>query len=359
MEIHYLDNAATTKPKFFAKDYNVWANSNTPYDLGLEANKTLDDCRNRIKSILGLKTGKVMFCRCATEAVQWLCGHNDCLRKRVCTLYEHDSVIDACNVVNSNVSDAKYVGAIDLYLHQYVNQITGQVFNIEDICKQVHKYDDGYCFFGSDLTAAIGHVDIPANLDTFCDALWFSGHKFHTEKGIGAIWVSDRLFDYLNGYEDSRNEYGLIHGTVNVAAAIAMTDALERACFYVKTQACSYMWGYSYVAKVQKLMDELRTTNNIEAIIDSFPNKTYAINAIILPGINADALQQFLSTRGVYIGVGHSACAGKADYRVLKAYGYTPEQASQTIRVSFDESTNYADIEALVNGIVEFKKKFM
>ena len=41
--------------------------------------------------------------------------------------------------------------------------------------------------------------------------------------------------------------------------------------------------------------------------------KSYAINAITFPGINADALTNFLSSRGIYISPGHSACSNDTD----------------------------------------------
>ena len=69
----------------------------------------------------------------------------------------------------------------------------------------------------------------------------------------------------------------------------------------------------------------------------------------------------FLSSKGIYISPGHSACSNDAAdaTRVLEAFGLTKEQASQTVRISFGESTTQDDIDALVNGIVEFKNLFV
>ena len=87
-------------------------------------------------------------------------------------------------------------------------------------------------------------------------------------------------------------------------------------------------------------------------------DSTAAINAIRLNGINADALQQFLASRGVYVGVGGSACSAAHDYRVLRAYGLTDDEASEVIRVSFGDETTASDIEALVEGIKEYRRQF-
>lgn len=58
----WLDNASTTEPKFFGKDYSYyWFNPNSNHKAGLEARKELDKARERIKESLGLKNGKLII----------------------------------------------------------------------------------------------------------------------------------------------------------------------------------------------------------------------------------------------------------------------------------------------------------
>lgn len=349
----YLDNAATTQPKYFAKDYYVPGNSNSPHALGLQANQALNEARQRIMYCLGIRSGKVLFCRCATEAAELLCKDFEFWGESFayCNKYEHDSVAD----ISVNIELEEIISYLDnnsIYLHQFINQLTGTVFPIESIGKQVQSTG---AFFGSDFTAAIGHYPILENLDSFCDAVWFSGHKFGCEPGIGAIWLSDRLFKYLGGSENSRNEYNLIHGTPNVSAAVAMSYAMEHAIDGLEDGNDEHwrsLLGYLEV----KLLG-----NRIDcSIIAKDQPKTHAINAIYLPNINADALTQYLSTKSIYISPGHSACSNDAveASRVLEAFGLTKQEASQTVRVSFGEYTSEKDIDALVKGIVEFKEMF-
>lgn len=354
-KIIWLDSASTTKPLFFAKDYaQYWANPNSNHAAGLKANNQLNQARERIMKALGVKSGKVLFCRCATEAVEWLCKqfhqYGDNLHTYA-SPYDHDSVINNCCDIE-NIEECitwEYL----IYLHQQTNHITGTVFPIESIGKQVKSTG---AFFGSDFTAAIGHYPLPENLESFCDAVWFSGHKFGCEPGIGAIWLSDRLFKYLGGSADSRNNYGLIHGTPNVSAAVAMSLAMRHAVREAKTN--NVVWGQLVNYMCTKLLEN-GILHHIQDIENT--NKTYAINAICLPNINADALTQYLSTKSIYISPGHSACSSNAAdaTRILEAFGLTKEQASQTVRISFGEDTTQEDIDALVKGIVEFKKLFI
>lgn len=350
----YLDWASTAPVRYFAKDYYVPGNPNSSHAMGLQANQALNEARQRIMDCLGVRSGKVLFCRCATEAVEWL--HKVIDKGRLfsqmsCSKYEHDSVYDLRIAKNNWEDVAKRYTTPLIYLHQYVNQLTGTIFPIESIGKQVQSTG---AFFGSDFTAAMGHYPLPENLDSFCGAVWFSGHKFGAEPGIGTIWLSDRLFKYLGGDEDSRNEYGLLHGTPNVSAAVAMSYAMEHAIDGLEDGNDEHwrsLLGYLEI----KLLGNRIDCN----IVAKDQPKTYAINALYLPNINADALTQYLSTKSIYISPGHSACADNDDYRVLEAFGLTKKEASQTVRISFGESTTQEDIDALVQGIVEFKNLFI
>lgn len=362
----YLDWASSAPIKYFAKDYYVPGNPNSQHNAGIKANQALNEARQRIMDCLGVRSGKVLFCRCATDAVEWLCRQfkeQHYAFITMCSKYEHDSCCDIIDCGWNDKSSNEFAEWIEsdkelkptrgLYLHQYVNQLTGIVFPIESIGKQVQSTG---AFFGSDFTAAIGHYPLPDNLESFCDTVWFSGHKFGAEPGTGAIWLSDRLFKYLGGSEDSRNEHGLIHGTPNVSAAVAMSYAMKHAVREAKTN--NIVWGQLVNYMCTKLLEN-GILHHIQDIENT--NKTYAINALYLPKFNADSLTQHLSSKSIYISPGHSACSNDAAdaTRVLEAFGLTKQEASQTVRISFGESTTREDIDALVKGIVEFKEMFV
>ena len=346
----YLDNAASTCPKFHASTYaHYWANPNSPHKLGLEANRALNEAKERIKKSLGVKSGEVLFCRCATEAVEWLCRQFHQYGDNLYTYaspYDHDSVTNNCCDVE-NIEECiewEYLSRNCIYLHQHTNHITGTVFDIESIGKQVQSTG---AFFGSDITASLGHYPLPDNLDTFCDALWFSGRKVMCET-MGAIWLSDRLFKYLGG-----NASHMITGTPNVPGALALADAVEYAVDNVKTNAKHWeLLTYHMLHQLHRQGIEAKVWNLTEP-------KTDAINALYLPGFNADSLVQYLSSKEIYISPGHSACSDESDYRVLESFGLSKDEASQTVRTSFSEDTTEEDIEALVKGIVEFKNLFI
>ena len=345
----YLDNAATTVCKFPASAYDdVWGNANTPYKFGLNARQAADECRERVKKCLGVKGGKVIFCGNASEAAKILLDRFYVENfKTYCWLYEHDSVYD--NVETHGYSKTTHHSNRTAIFQQWVNPVTGIAFDIRSIRQALG--DD--CFLCMDATAGIGKRFLTQSIVNSVDAIWFSGHKFHGPKTGGILWVSDRLSKALYLSEDSRNEYGLKHGTLDVPSFIATTCALE----YTLGNDIENIWHYA------GLNDYLsnRVGNRVVGFkqLEQYANDQLNATVLIDTGCNADVLVQYLSSKSIYVGLAHSACSADADYRVTQAFGISKETAERCIRVSFSEDNTFEDIDALVDGIKEFKEKFV
>lgn len=342
----FLDWASTSPMiRFTAGQYgNHCINPNAAY--AYTERKVLMDCEERIKAAIGVKSGHVLYFRCATEAIDWLC-HATIKRADYIwwrrSPYEHDACQFGCEAKANLVTDA-----IDFYIHQWVNHITGEIFDLKTIRSQLPKT----CKLIVDATAGFGKAKLPSGLDNIADALFMSGHKIGCPE-LSFMWLSDNLCKWLGAAKDIRNQWGLHHGSLSVASVLALTDAVEWAC-----ENGDRVDGHSVRLCVQMngMLDKARIEHHDVLEHQMF---TCSINAIRLLGINADALQQFLAARGIYVGVGGSACSAAHDYRVLRAYGLTDDEAAEVIRVSFGEETTASDIEALVEGIKEYKEMFI
>lgn len=334
----FLDWASTSPiVKFSSQQYDGFhCNPNASYAYG--ERKVLMDCEERIKAAIGIKGGHVLYFRCATEAIDWLVGD---IGGRAHSPYEHD----ACTL-GVEIAPEKVVAA-DFYIHQWVNHITGEIFNLKTIRSQLPET----CKLIVDATAGFGKAKLPSGLDDIADALFMSGHKIGCPE-LSFMWLSDNLCEWLGAAKDIRNQWGLHHGSLSVASVMALTDAVKWAC-----ENGDRVDGHSVRLYVQMndMLDKARVEHHDVLEHQMF---TCSINAIRLNGINADALQQFLATRGIYVGVGGSACSAAHDYRVLRAYGLTNDEASEVIRVSFGEETTASDIDALVEGIKEYRRQF-
>ena len=334
----FLDYASTCPiVKFSSQQYGgFYCNPNAAY--AYEERKALMDCEWRIKSAIGVKGGHVLYFRCATEAIDWLVGD---IGGRAHSPYEHD----ACTL-GVGIAPEKVVAA-DFYIHQWVNHITGEIFNLKTIRSQLHEN----CKLIVDATAGFGKAKLPSGLDNIADALFMSGHKIGCPE-LSFMWLSDNLCKWLGAAKDIRNQWGLHHGSLSMASVLALTDAVEWACEN-GDRIDGHIAGL-YV-RMNDMLDKARVEHHDVLEHQMF---TCSINAIRLNGINADALQQFLATRGIYVGVGGSACSAAHDYRVLRAYGLTDSEASEVIRVSFGDETTLSDIEALVEGVKEYRRQF-
>ena len=346
----YLDNAATTVCKFPASAYDdIWGNANTPYKFGLDARQAADECRERIKKCLGVKDGKVIFCGNASEAAKILCDRLQAYGiATACSPYEHDSVYDLVDM--DGYQFVHYSDGTAIF-QQWVNPVTGIAFDIHSI-RQALGND---CFLCMDATAGIGKIELEQEIIDSIDAMWFSGHKFHGSKTGGILWISDRLSKALYLSDDSRNEYGLKHGTLDVPSFIATTCALE----YTTNNAIENIWHYAGLNDYLSNRAGDRVAGDRVVGFQPYTNDHLNATLLIDTGCNADVLVQYLSSKGIYVGLAHSACSADADYRVTQAFGISKETAERCIRVSFSEDNTFEDIDALVDGIKEFKEKFV
>lgn len=361
----YLDYAATRPVVAYPQSLycntlgnGYFLNPNTNY--AYKEKRLLAEAENRVKKAIGAKSGKIVFGGTSSQLIENLMHVNhDC--QVWCSPWEHDSFFryaDVNNIVSDldeleswlktalpSEIDGFYVSR-PVVMWQAVQNITGEIFPVKQIGELIHKYNG---FYICDGTAQIGHTPVEPNIDDWCDAYIFSGHKIETELGIGCCWVSDRLDEWLNGFK--------LHGTPNLAGALAIADATEDAIGNVKNNVHHWVDLYCYLKK------ELEE-NGIEYSVviggAEWGKWTSAINAIRLPGFNARSLQSYLASKEIYIGLGQSSCADEADRRVLcQGYGLSEQEADEVIRISFGEDSNVEDVEALVEGIKSFKEKFI
>lgn len=352
----YLDYASTCPvvkyPQQLYRDVlgeGYFFNPNANY--AYKEKRLLSEAENRVKKAIGAKGGKVVFGGTSSQLIENLFTHiydetNEYLT--ICSVYEHDSVwrfadqwgnIDSLkHVIQTYHGDKQLIVCL-----MGVNNLTGEIFPVEEIGKLCHEHN---AFYICDMTAMIGKAPIPASINQWCDCAVWSGHKLGTELSIGVMWLSQDFDKWLNGFK--------LHGTPNLAGALAMTQVVEDACdvkyLSVSTNRYNNLYDNLFYILKKHSIDFQVIDGNI---------KTCAINAIRLPGFNADALQQHLASKQIYVSIGGSACAELHDYRVLNAYGLSNDEASEVIRVSFGKDSSVEDVMALVDGIKNFKELYL
>lgn len=383
-KLTYLDYAASAPTKYWGWDYNTGTNYNPNQPYALREQKQLKEAEAIALEALGSKTGHIIFGVNATVIAKCLDDlYSNFIEPCATSAFEHDCLayIAQRECISPDMFVGKTIEGLKRWLEEnkdkikesnetcspcpcvwmWVNNLTGEIFPVKEMGELVHQYG---MHMVCDLTAGLHNEPIPKNIDDWCDIAIWSGAKLGAEKGTGGIWFSDRAWKA----HSIGNEPPLHFGTPNVAQAMAQAQAMEHCQNEISRRAGERyrMWRYiedKWIALWQRLTSGIA---NIRAdysdITKWFRLGNYefstGIIGLYLPDINADAFQQFASTRQVYFSVFHSACAGQGDYRVAEAYGLTKDEAAHCIRLSFGYETDEEDIDRFIDVLKEFREMF-
>ena len=230
-EIHYLDNAATTMVAPEVADVidkamrEHWANPSSLYAPGARSEEALNSARAAIARTLGCKSKELYFTSCGSEsnnlALLGAALTRNFGKGIVVSGFEHPSVQKPLERLakmgyDVTVVNPKADGTLDLdemLAHvdkntilvacMMVNNEIGTRNDVERLAAAV-KQKNSRTIVHVDAVQAWMRVPIKlANIDT----LSVSGHKIHAPKGIGALYLSDRLVQafqppYLGGEQE-------------------------------------------------------------------------------------------------------------------------------------------------------------
>ncbi len=379
----YLDNSATTPLCAAAREemmatMETFGNPSSLHGAGGRAAKLLQQSRAAVGEALGeryLKDGQLIFTGSGTEATALaLLGTARAKARRtastiLCTDSEHPSVHENLALLEKEgfhiVKVPTRGGVLDMntvLTHcnkdlfavsmMLVNNETGALYPVADVFRAA-KAANPDCICHCD--AVQGFLKVPMTAKALgADLITVSAHKIHGPKGVGALWVSQRLLtarSLVPVYGGGGQEYGFRSGTENMigiagfAAACAEANA-NKAAFSAHTGALS-----------AKLIAALAGSE----IRCNLPQKRAPhILSITLPDIKSETMLHFLDSKGIAVSAG-SACSShaKAPSGTLLAFGLTPAEADCTLRVSFSRENTETDVDALVAALFEGTEKLV
>mgnify|MGYP000551966414 CR=1 FL=1 len=181
------------------------------------------------------------------------------------------------------------------------------------------------------------------------DMLSVSGHKIHGPKGIGFLYVGDRVKIRPIVFGGGQ-ERGLRSGTENVPAIAGMGKAAEEMYQNLDTDL-----DRMYALK-QRLADGIFTMENVRINglcgRDSAPH----VLSVSFAGVRSEVLLHALEEREIYVSAG-SACASNhpdtAGSATLRAIGLPKELLNSTIRFSLSVFTTEEEIDYTVQVLHE------
>lgn len=366
--MHYLDNAATTKPLdsvcdvVYATMKNTFGNPSSLYRLGIDAEAVINDARKNLADVLGCEADELYFTSCATESSNTVISgvaENYGRRKKrvVTTTVEHPSVAEAFNRLEKQgyevyrispdekgeITDEMIFNAVDentfLISCMLVNNETGYILPIERAFRQIKKkYPD--CITHCDAVQGFMKIHIKVKR-FFADCISFSGHKIHAPKGIGALYVKKgiRVAPLLVG---GGQEKGRRSGTECTPLIAGFGQAVKELSFTIDERFEKAEILKSY------LLEKISQCEGVE--VNSKAESAPYINSIAVLNIKSETLLHYLESKGVFVSSG-SACSKGKKSSVLKEFKIPEKRLDSTIRVSFCEETTKDDIDVLVSEI--------
>ncbi len=341
----YLDNAATTpitKPvldsmiPYLTEQYG---NPSSLYSLGRTAHKAVETARNQIAKAINAEPNQIFFTSGATESNNWVCSN---FMTVLCSPYEHHSILKCPNVMTATLSPLAndiYKYSPELVSWMFVNNEIGEVYDIKTKIKICH---DMGVLFHSDGTQAYSHVSIDVK-ELDCDFLSLSGHKFHSPKGTGILYIKepDKFKPFLYGGQQEANNRA---GTENVASIVGMGKAAEL---------------YNYSLERDKRCREIQQKfyNAFGHFKDVYFNTVIAESIsstlnVAFKNVESESLMLLLDMDGICVSAG-SACnsASLEPSHVLKAIGTPKDYIYNSIRLSWDDTLTDEEVNYVIESI--------
>ena len=216
----YLDNAATTKicdeALIIVNEINkdFYANPSSMHALGYLTEKKLKDAKETVMKTIGARSGDFIFTSGGTESNnQAFFGVLKNKIKRhphiITTQIEHPSVMECAKFLEDLGCEVTYIapdekGIISadkvadavkentaLVSVMAVNNETGAIAPISDIVKKV-KAKNKDTIVHTDCVQALSNIEIKAHA-WGVDLLSVSAHKVCGPKGVGGLYISDKV----------------------------------------------------------------------------------------------------------------------------------------------------------------------
>lgn len=361
----YLDNNATTKIDERVLEPMIeimrgsYGNPSSVYQVGQKSKRVIEEARELMCGLLGIKTRELVFTSGGTEANNFaIRGITQAMINKgkhiITSNIEHSSVKNTLKDLEDKGWEVTYLkvdskGVVDieelreairpetvLITIMHSNNEIGTLQPVEAIGEIAKEREIP---FHVDAVQSMGKVRINlANIDT----LTLASHKFYGPKGVGALYVKSgtKLDKLITGGQQERNRRG---GTENVAGIFGMAKALEIALGNM----------YEEMAKERELRDymEREVESRIEGVhfngaeVERLANTS----SMTIEGVEAESLLLSLDMRGIAVSAG-SACASSTltPSHVLEAIGLTKPQAKGTIRVSLGRYNSKEDIDYFI-----------
>ena len=367
MDVIYMDNNATTKvaPEVveamlpYLSEY--YGNPSSMHSFGGDVAEKIKEARQSVADLIGATPEEIVFTSCGTEsdgtAVRAAIESNPDRKQIVTSRVEHPAIKNLYETLSKKGYRVIFVpvdnhGILDLdYLYKslnddtaivslmWANNETGVIFPVEEISREVK---DRGILFHTDAVQAAGKIAIDVET-TGIDMLSLSGHKFHSPKGIGVLYIrkGTKFAPYMIG---GHQEHGRRGGTENVASIIAMGKAAELAKQHIDDNS------YACVSELRdklesKLLEQIPYSMVNGDTKHRLPNTT----SIAFEYVEGEAILLMMNEYGICASSGSACTSGSLEpSHVLRAMGVPFTAAHGSIRFSLSRYNTEKEIDFVI-----------
>ena len=361
----YFDNAATTQvyPEVL-KTYTevaskIWGNPSSLHSLGSQASRILEASRKQIADLLGKKSSEIFFTSGGTEGDNWVIKGVAFERAHlgkhiIVSSIEHPAVkesalwlrsqgfeVDLAPVTRDGFVDIEKLADLirpDTILVSIMaaNNEIGSIQPIKVISDLLEKHPT--VSFHVDAVQAIGKMPLVDFLTDRVDFATFSGHKFHSVRGVGFIFAKEgkKISPLLTGGGQESDKRST---TENVAGIAATAKALRLVLDQFK------VGQHRLLAMKKIILDELATYPDV-TIFSQMEGFLPNILTFGIKNVRGEVTVHAFEDHQIYIST-TSACSSKAGKPAgtLLAMGIPQKLAQTAVRISLDQENDMSQVE--------------
>ena len=369
----YLDYQATTPvdPQILKKmmpyfNENFGNPHSNNHEFGRQANEAVNEARLNIAELINAKKEEVIFTSGATES-------NNFAIKSIAKNYfekdfqiitcktEHKCVLESCyelekegiKVIYLDVNEEGLIGLENLEEHlkqktslvsiMHANNEIGILHPIKEIGNLCIKYNS---IFHTDVAQSIGTQKI--NIEEMnIHALSISAHKIYGPKGVGALFISNKIKNILRPMmSGGGQEMGLRSGTLSPALCVGLGEA----CKDITNNREKYVNHFKELKSC--LLSEL-IKSNLNFEINGNVEKRIPNNLnISIKGEVAEQLFNFMPH--IALSTGSACTSGNIEKsHVLKSMNLSDCRIDGSFRISFGRQTTKNDISELIQCLLK------
>lgn len=366
MEV-YLDNSATTRAyesvrevvgKIMCEDYG---NPSSMHRKGMEAERYVREARETLAKLMKVQEKEICFTSGGTESdnlalIGGARANHRAGKHLITSSIEHPAILNTMRYLEEEEGYRVTYLPVDEYGRvrldalkealceetilvsiMYVNNEVGSVQPINEAASIVKAYSRNILFH-VDAVQGFGKYRIyPKKMGI--DMVSVSGHKIHGPKGIGFIYINEKVKvkPIIFGGEQQKN---VRSGTENVPGIAGIAQAAKEIYNGLDDKVAHMR------ALKQRFIDGISKIEN--TTIHGLYDETSAphIISVGIAGIRSEVLLHTLEEKGIYVSSG-SACSSNhpAISGVLKGIGAKKEYLDATLRFSMSEFTTEEEID--------------